>query len=418
MFYAEKFQQFKEKIQNTTKSDDKFAQLIGIELYDYIQETKELKSEFDRRLNYLKNLAEDKDFGLFQDQLFDAVQNILKLTSLEEVQQKQTGWGNAVSNYFQTKKKSEDGREDIWLTLPEIYLMAKEKKNYYRLGKGSELHYLRGEISRNVYVLPVRDQYEVNIGQLFKVVFFNKYLNDKKGQKKFEQLDNIYNKCWYKLDELMYRIPIRLHISSFEQFQLDCAMFHQREGYELFYSPSSARFEQEFKKIKENTVSVINDLLEALEIGKEEALRQNNTLKSTADSTPEVFEISVKDREVWVNDYLISRPHAVGENLEFFEYVRSKSANTKIEWTAIPDNVGYEMLKQAIKNRRFVKILNALGFKGEITKAFFYKVGTKCLYYRGDRVNKQDLKTIGVKISVFLKELELAHTKLVPNSPI
>src|SRR3989344_6469762 len=174
--------------------------------------------------------------------MFDAVQNILKLTSLEEAQQKQAEWKNAVSNYFQTKKKSDDGREDIWLTLPEIYLMAKEKKNYYRLGKGKELHYLMGEISRNVYVLPVKDQYETNIEQLFKIVFFNKYLNDKKGQKKYEQLTSIYNKCWYKIDELMYRMPIKLHASSFEQFLLDCVIFHQREGYEFYYSPSSARY--------------------------------------------------------------------------------------------------------------------------------------------------------------------------------
>ncbi len=129
------------------------------------------------------------------------------------------------------------------------------------------------------------------------------------------------------------------------------------------------------------------------------------------------FVISVKDREIWVNDYLIGKPHAVGSNFEFFEYVRSKPANTPIERDKMPkwgDGVGYASVKEEVKNKSFIKMLNELGFKGEILKAFFYKRSKDSLTYRGNEITKQDLEKAGIKIPLFLKELEVAHTK---NSP-
>jgi len=127
----------------------------------------------------------------------------------------------------------------------------------------------------------------------------------------------------------------------------------------------------------------------------------------------EQFEVKVKDRYILVNDYLLSKPHAVGSNLEFFEYLRSKSANTKIERNSLPDFGGLS-LKQDVKNKSFIKILNELGFKGEILKAFFPKRGKNMLTYKGDKITKKDLEKAGVKIPLFLKELEVAHLK---NSP-
>ncbi len=127
----------------------------------------------------------------------------------------------------------------------------------------------------------------------------------------------------------------------------------------------------------------------------------------------EKFEVKVKDRYIWINDYLLSKPHAVGSNFEFFEYIRSKSANTKIERNSLPDFGGI-CLKKDIKNKSFIKILNELGFKGEILKAFFPKRGKNMLIYRGDKITKKDLEKSGIKIPVFIKELELAHLR---NSP-
>ena len=128
---------------------------------------------------------------------------------------------------------------------------------------------------------------------------------------------------------------------------------------------------------------------------------------------PEIFKIQVKDNYIWINDYLLSKPHAVGSNLEFFEYIKRQTPNTKIERNKLPDFGGLS-LKQEVKNKSFIKILNELGFKGEILKTFFPKRGKNTVVYRGDKITKKDLEGAGIKIPLFLKELELAHLK---NSP-
>lgn len=134
-------------------------------------------------------------------------------------------------------------------------------------------------------------------------------------------------------------------------------------------------------------------------------------------STHDIFSISVKDREIWVNTWLISKPHGAGKNYEFFDYVRAKPPHTLIERDKMPnvgDGVNYGYTKEAIKNKGFIKILNELGFKSEILKAYFYKRSKDALIYRGDKITKEDLEKSGIKKPLFLKELELAHTR---NSP-
>ncbi len=129
---------------------------------------------------------------------------------------------------------------------------------------------------------------------------------------------------------------------------------------------------------------------------------------------PAKFIVSVKDREIWVNEYLIGKPHAVGSNFEFFDHIRSQAPHTKINRDELPSKYGSLSIKEQVENKSFIKILNGLGFKGEILKAFFYKRGKDTLIYRGDEITKENLIEAGVKITLFLKELELAHTK---NSP-
>ncbi len=131
----------------------------------------------------------------------------------------------------------------------------------------------------------------------------------------------------------------------------------------------------------------------------------------------EQFEIKVKDRQIWINDYLLSKPFGVGSNFEFFEYIRSKPPDTLIARNKMPnigDGIGYGYTKEAIKKKGFIKILNELGFKDQILKAFFYKRSKNTLIYRGDKITKEDLNKAGIKFSLFIKELELAHAK---NSP-
>ncbi len=153
-----------------------------------------------------------------------------------------------------------------------------------------------------------------------------------------------------------------------------------------------------------------NHILEKLEEQKPIAPHDNESKTNQKQS----YKISVKDREIWVNEYLIAKPYATGSNFEFFEYVRSQTSNQPILRTQLPESFGSASLKEQMKNKRFFNILNGLGFKDEIKKAFFYKVNSDSLYYRGDEVTTDGLKEAGVKISIFLKELEVAHLK---NSP-
>jgi len=65
-------------------------------------------------------------------------------------------------------------------------------------------------------------------------------------------------------------------------------------------------------------------------------------------SIPKIFGIQVKDRYIWINNYLLSKPHAVGSNFEFFEYVRSQPANTKIERNKLPDFGGLSLKQEVL----------------------------------------------------------------------
>ncbi len=164
------------------------------------------------------------------------------------------------------------------------------------------------------------------------------------------------------------------------------------------------------KSIKEGVDKKLVDRITKAKIRKEEREEKDEKNKIFV---PKTFEIQVRDRYIWVNNYLLSKPHAVGTNLEFFEYIRSKPANTKIERKNLPD-FGRLALKEQVKGKSFIKILNKLGFKGEILKAFFPKRGKNVMVYRGNKITKKDLEKAGVKILLFLKELEVAHIK---NSP-
>ncbi len=91
------------------------------------------------------------------------------------------------------------------------------------------------------------------------------------------------------------------------------------------------------------------------------------------------------------------------------EYVRSQSFNKPVN----KDDMQVD-LQEAIGNKTFFKILNSLGFKGEIKRAFFYKVDARTLCYRGDNLTLQQLKEAGVNIKLFIKELEAADAKYNP----
>ncbi|MFZ2621108.1 MAG: hypothetical protein WAX85_01260 [Minisyncoccia bacterium] len=125
-------------------------------------------------------------------------------------------------------------------------------------------------------------------------------------------------------------------------------------------------------------------------------------------STTDNFKVSIKDREIWINSYLLSKPHATGKNMSFFEYLFENNGQ-HIEREMMP-----EYLKKDVSGKTFPKIINALGFKGEILKAFFPKRGKNDVMFRKE-VTALELNQNRVNIEKLTNELEVAHSK---NNPI
>ncbi|MEK6878807.1 MAG: hypothetical protein AABY22_04330, partial [Nanoarchaeota archaeon] len=128
MTIKEKLTSFKEKIEKATEFNAEFKNLIGIEIFDYIQSNEPIKEEFERRLYYLKNLANSKEFSILQDNLFETIQKILKLTSLKEVQERQEEYNNKLLNKLKNRYNDKKEEKDF-LTLPELYTTLQRKEN-------------------------------------------------------------------------------------------------------------------------------------------------------------------------------------------------------------------------------------------------------------------------------------------------
>lgn len=132
------------------------------------------------------------------------------------------------------------------------------------------------------------------------------------------------------------------------------------------------------------------------------------TLSTPASSS---YSIKIKDREIWVNNFLIAKPHAVGKNMSFFEYLY-ENADKLINRDDMP-----EYVKKDVSGRSFTKVLNALGFTGEILKAFVPKRGKGSVLFKKS-VSQEELTDRGVNVEIFIKELGLAHIKIVRSSPV
>lgn len=133
--------------------------------------------------------------------------------------------------------------------------------------------------------------------------------------------------------------------------------------------------------------------------------------KNVKTELPETFQLTVKDREIWINNFLLSKPHAVGTNFETLEFIRSKSANTPIKKSDLPN-----FLKEEIGGGSIADILYQLGFTKEILKAFFPKRSKKgMITYAGDKITKEYLQNKGINIALFMKQLEMAHVRNYPE---
>ncbi|QQS61695.1 MAG: hypothetical protein IPN70_02070 [Candidatus Moraniibacteriota bacterium] len=124
----------------------------------------------------------------------------------------------------------------------------------------------------------------------------------------------------------------------------------------------------------------------------------------------DAYEISIKDREIWINNtYLIGKPHGAGSNMEFFSFL-FEHPNKFFRKSELPDGI-----KNEIKSKKFSKILNSLGFKGEILKAFFPKRSTKTGLLFNKVISDKDIEERGIKKEIFLRELELANIRNNPK---
>lgn len=133
--------------------------------------------------------------------------------------------------------------------------------------------------------------------------------------------------------------------------------------------------------------------------------------KNSFTKAPEIFELTVNDREILINNFLISKPHAVGTNLATLQDIRIKKPNKPIRKSDLPN-----FLKEEIGSGSLADILYQLGFTGEILKAFFPKRSKKgVIQYAGDKITKKDLQNRGINISLLMKQLELANIKNNPE---
>ncbi len=264
MTSKDKLLSFKEKILKTEIFNQKFGEFVAIEVLDFITKNNDLLAkEFYRHLNYLKDLGADHEFNKLQDDLFGAIQKILKLVTIKEVEEMQLKFNNRL--FFPLKKAdSDDG-----LDLPAIYKLLQKKEHYYRLGDNSYFSPLEGEISTHIHVIPVKKQYEKINDFLQRIVYFVEK-KDEKMKDKLDELCAVWNNLCARLEEKIYRIPKNDHYEEFESFFYFCTLAYEQPGHSLNYQFHRQDFyyrdtERKLKNIKQHASVVIDDLVDYLD---------------------------------------------------------------------------------------------------------------------------------------------------------
>ena len=122
----------------------------------------------------------------------------------------------------------------------------------------------------------------------------------------------------------------------------------------------------------------------------------------------DVFRVNLKDREVRVNEFVLSRPHAVGRNMDFMEFILN-SPTGEINREDLPGQ-----LRDDLTGTKFTKLLNGLGFTGPILRAFFPRRSEDSLTFLRE-VSSAQLKERNQRADTLLQALKLAHIKNNPE---
>ena len=273
-YSGERLKKFKDTIVSSSKSAADLRNLIGIELFDFIQENTLLKECFYKHLYYLRNLATDKDFIKLQDDFIDTVIKILKLTNSKEIEILQEEYNNKVLNRLKIVVL------DGFITLPEFYEALLNKSSYHRLGDKNSYTEMEKELSWLTHIMPLLNQLDSIDGFLTRVTFkiFGKNPSLKK---KSGTLLEEYSALRFRIYNLVHNMTIKLHVKDFERFFIFCAEIRPIPEYEGFYeinknSTEYSKYADRLEVIKKHSEIVIDDLIESCDVNEQ-------TLKNTSE---------------------------------------------------------------------------------------------------------------------------------------
>jgi hypothetical protein len=214
MTTIEKLQLFKAELERVQEIGENF--LIGF--FVFIQQNEILKKEFDYRLHYFKNLASNKDFTKIQNQLCENATAILKLTDNQKIIELQKKLNCKYKNQLKT------GQDEV--DLPELYQLALDKNNYYRLDESALNDY-----ANKAY--QVKKQYE-SITRLFNLIGYH-IVKDKKSRFEFYKLIDEYNDGLLEFNQLISWLPARLNVNTFREFWNLCGLWFRRKIIKAIY---------------------------------------------------------------------------------------------------------------------------------------------------------------------------------------
>lgn len=280
-----KLQSYRHKIQSATVFNKAFGDLVGIQLYDFIQGDVLLRTEVSRRVRYLDNLAADTAFNATQDRLFELISKILK-----EITPKQIEWVQ-VNIYRNARWVHFRGAPKDFVTLPQLYAMLLKRESYYRLGEDAPFLYMEGDILRAPPFVWIRKQNEI-FEDFVAVMRSNQEVGNKFMTKSVSALLNGYHDTRETFDELIYAEPIKLHMADFITLFYFSMAVHQRKGHEEYYRfmHSSLYGDKhrpfELEEVQKACLQVIDDLSE---IVSTEDPTQSNRVQICIDSQRGIF---------------------------------------------------------------------------------------------------------------------------------